>query len=76
VEGRSDRNGAVGSLLSAFTGIIENVCHSFRPNIVVIGAGIPFAEDAWQKITIGTSELDESKSITLVSKCARCLVTR
>ncbi|KAI0348181.1 hypothetical protein BDW22DRAFT_1350346 [Trametopsis cervina] len=46
----------------------------FRPNIVVKGAGIPFAEDAWQKIHIGAKELDESKSISLVSKCMRCLL--
>lgn len=38
------------------------------------GAGIPFAEDAWQKIHVGAKELDESKSISLVSKCMRCLV--
>jgi len=46
----------------------------FRPNIVVKGAGIPFAEDAWQKIAVGTSQSDESQSISLVSKCARCLL--
>ncbi|KAI0686817.1 MOSC N-terminal beta barrel domain-containing protein [Cytidiella melzeri] len=46
----------------------------FRPNIVVRGAGIPFAEDAWMKITVGVSDLDESKHISLVSKCTRCLL--
>ncbi|GJE89452.1 hypothetical protein PsYK624_055530 [Phanerochaete sordida] len=49
----------------------------FRPNIVVRGAGVPFAEDVWQKIYInspGSTTKDESKSFTLVSQCPRCLL--
>lgn len=49
----------------------------FRPNIVVRGAGIPFAEDAWQKIYIvspGSTTKDDSRSFTLVSRCPRCLL--
>ncbi|KIP10154.1 hypothetical protein PHLGIDRAFT_66205 [Phlebiopsis gigantea 11061_1 CR5-6] len=49
----------------------------FRPNIVVKGAGVPFAEDTWQRITIhagANRDVDESRTITLVSRCARCLL--
>ncbi|KAF9486556.1 hypothetical protein BDN70DRAFT_870140 [Pholiota conissans] len=42
----------------------------FRPNIVVHGGG-PFAEDNWEEISIGA---ESSPSITLVSKCTRCLL--
>lgn len=42
----------------------------FRPNFVFRGAGVPFAEDFWRSITIGSN----SSSITLVSKCTRCLL--
>jgi len=43
----------------------------FRPNIVFKGAG-PFAEDDWEEIRIGS---ESSPSLTLVSKCTRCLVS-
>lgn len=43
----------------------------FRPNIVFQGGG-PFAEDAWEEITIGSKS---APRITLVSKCTRCLVS-
>ncbi|THH02362.1 hypothetical protein EW026_g528 [Hermanssonia centrifuga] len=48
----------------------------FRPNIVIKGAGIPFAEDMWQTVAIGPTDGQpkESKTFTLVSKCARCLL--
>lgn len=50
----------------------------FRPNIVVHGAG-PFAEDMWEEIVIASPSsdkltLDSVPGITLVCKCARCLV--
>lgn len=38
---------------------------------------MPFAEDTWQKISINTqpgAPADPSRTITLVSRCARCLV--
>jgi uncharacterized protein YcbX len=43
----------------------------FRPNIVVRGAGIPWAEDMWENVKFGENET----SISLVSKCTRCLVS-
>ncbi|KAF8868096.1 MOSC domain-containing protein [Infundibulicybe gibba] len=42
----------------------------FRPNIVIKGGG-PFAEDMWEEIAIGS---ETAPGITLVSKCARCLL--
>ena len=41
----------------------------FRPNIVVSGAGQPFAEDTWAEIRIG--EL----GFSAVKACARCITT-
>ncbi|KAI8980592.1 hypothetical protein BD414DRAFT_101261 [Trametes punicea] len=55
----------------------------FRPNIVLKGSGVPFAEDMWRRIRLhpvdivdgGTSDApEESRTFTLVSKCARCLL--
>jgi hypothetical protein len=43
----------------------------FRPNIVVRGGGA-FSEDNWEEISIGSKD---GPSITLVSKCTRCLVS-
>lgn len=53
---------------------INNRIHlfRFRPNIVFEGGG-PFAEDQWEEIRIGSPD---GPTITLVSKCARCLVSR
>jgi len=49
----------------------ENVAiERFRPNIVFKGGG-PFAEDQWEEICIGS---EGTPSITLVSKCTRCLL--
>ncbi|KAF8808035.1 hypothetical protein BYT27DRAFT_7099211 [Phlegmacium glaucopus] len=49
----------------------ENVAiERFRPNIVFKGGG-PFAEDKWEEICIGS---EGTPSITLVSKCTRCLL--
>jgi len=42
----------------------------FRPNIIFRGGG-PFAEDDWEEIRIGS---EGSPSITIVSKCTRCLL--
>lgn len=42
----------------------------FRPNIVFSGAGA-FGEDQWEEISIGSKD---APVITLVSKCARCLL--
>ncbi|KAH8099787.1 MOSC domain-containing protein [Cristinia sonorae] len=42
----------------------------FRPNIVVKGAGVPFAEDLWREIVIG----DNTVPITVVCRCSRCLL--
>ena len=50
----------------------------FRPNIVVKGSGVPFAEDMWRQIALRpvepTEASDESRTFMLVSKCTRCLV--
>ncbi|KAI0714592.1 MOSC N-terminal beta barrel domain-containing protein [Earliella scabrosa] len=55
----------------------------FRPNIVFKGSGVPFAEDAWRRVVIHSSpaqggctesDMEESRTFTLVSKCARCLL--
>ncbi|RDB19507.1 Mitochondrial amidoxime-reducing component 1 [Hypsizygus marmoreus] len=46
------------------------VIRRFRPNIVLSGGG-PFAEDQWEEIAIGRKD---APKITLVSKCARCLL--
>ncbi len=40
----------------------------FRPNIVITGASLPHAEDTWQRIRVGSLELD------LVKPCARCAI--
>ena len=40
----------------------------FRPNIVVVGATEPHAEDGWRRIRIGAIDFD------LVKPCARCAV--
>ncbi|KLO20146.1 MOSC-domain-containing protein [Schizopora paradoxa] len=46
------------------------VMERFRPNIVMQGAGIPWAEDLWETIQIGGN----TSTICLVSKCTRCLL--
>ncbi|KAG6831279.1 hypothetical protein H0H93_013807 [Arthromyces matolae] len=42
----------------------------FRPNIIIEGGG-PFAEDAWEEVTIGSKD---APAINLVSYCPRCLL--
>ncbi|KAH9923163.1 armadillo-type protein [Epithele typhae] len=52
----------------------------FRPNIVLKGSGVPFAEDMWRRIVLRPSQpskstgTDEARTFTLVSKCTRCLL--
>ncbi|PAV22641.1 cysteine ase [Pyrrhoderma noxium] len=46
------------------------VMERFRPNIVIGGAGVPWAEDTWERIQVGANTSD----ISLVSKCTRCLL--
>jgi uncharacterized protein YcbX len=41
----------------------------FRPNIVIRGAGTPFAEDTWREIRIGYMHF------SVVKACARCVTT-
>lgn len=54
--------------------------NSFRPNIVIKGTGVPFAEEAMRDIIVAPKFFDNTSIdrrvpvITLVSKCARCLV--
>ncbi|EIN14228.1 hypothetical protein PUNSTDRAFT_58474 [Punctularia strigosozonata HHB-11173 SS5] len=49
----------------------------FRPNIVLKGAGVPFAEDLWEEITIASnvSSSGDAMHIVLVSPCTRCLAS-
>lgn len=55
------------------------LCIRFRPNIVLKGSGVPFAEDMWRQIVlrpvVPPEGPDESRLFTLVSKCTRCLVS-
>ncbi|KAF9469583.1 MOSC N-terminal beta barrel domain-containing protein [Collybia nuda] len=46
------------------------VIRRFRPNVIFSGGG-SFAEDNWETIRIGSKG---APNITLVSKCARCLL--
>ncbi|OCH90529.1 hypothetical protein OBBRIDRAFT_592682 [Obba rivulosa] len=52
----------------------------FRPNIVLSGSGVPFAEDMWREIVVSPAPITDpstarpSQIITLVSKCTRCLL--
>ncbi|KAI0352239.1 hypothetical protein OH77DRAFT_1486006 [Trametes cingulata] len=56
----------------------------FRPNIVLKGSGVPFAEDMWRRIRVhpaqgaddgaSSSGDEEARTFTLVSKCTRCLL--
>ena len=41
----------------------------FRPNVVVGGAGVPYVEDTWSRISIG------DVTFSLVKACARCAIT-
>ena len=41
----------------------------FRPNVVVGGAGAPYIEDTWSRISIG------DVTFSLVKACARCAIT-
>ncbi|KAI0051658.1 hypothetical protein FA95DRAFT_1554182 [Auriscalpium vulgare] len=54
------------------------VIERYRPNVVLKGAGLPFAEDMWKELTIspaGASEVGGGKGFfTLVSKCTRCML--
>lgn len=44
--------------------------HNFRPNFVIeTFDGVPFAEDKWDKIKIGTAEF------YYATPCTRCLLT-
>lgn len=55
------------------------VCR-FRPNIVLKGAGVAYAEDLWREVTIGPSPQAPntleglSQNMTIVDLCGRCLV--
>jgi len=42
---------------------------NFRPNIVISGGISAFAEDSWERITIGDITFE------LVKPCSRCVVT-
>ncbi|TMR06641.1 MOSC domain-containing protein [Nonomuraea turkmeniaca] len=43
--------------------------HRFRPNVVVDGAGTPFAEDEWKRVRIGAVDFRVTKI------CDRCVLT-
>jgi uncharacterized protein YcbX len=47
----------------------------FRANVVLEGAGVPFAEDAWQGITFEPeSGSRNDAALTVISRMVRCLV--
>ncbi|TFY55475.1 hypothetical protein EVJ58_g8225 [Rhodofomes roseus] len=49
----------------------------FRANVIVKGAGVPFAEDFWRTVAINPSQHDNrrhSAIVTFVQKCTRCLL--
>jgi uncharacterized protein YcbX len=49
----------------------------FRPNIVMAGAGVPFAEDGFKHIVVvpaSSAGQEKSDPISIVSKCTRCRV--
>jgi len=70
-----DVPGWVGGLDAARWSTDTVVMERFRPNIVVVGAGVPFAEDMWREAIIGDpATADSARTLTLVSKCARCLL--
>ncbi|CCM01446.1 uncharacterized protein FIBRA_03498 [Fibroporia radiculosa] len=46
----------------------------FRPNIVLKGAGVPFAEDFWRTVVLHSSNSTANSELTLLSKCTRCLL--
>ena len=41
----------------------------FRPNLVIAGAGYPYAEDRWKQMRIGDI------TFSLVKPCSRCVIT-
>ncbi|SEG32805.1 hypothetical protein SAMN05444920_102598 [Nonomuraea solani] len=43
--------------------------HRFRPNVVIDGAGTPFAEDEWKRLRVGEVEFRVTKG------CDRCVLT-
>lgn len=63
-----------GMTMCSYTNQKTTLIHlfRFRPNIVFEGGG-PFAEDQWEEIRIGSPD---GPTITLVSKCVRCLVSK
>jgi uncharacterized protein YcbX len=59
--------------LGSSTGALK-LCR-YRPNVIVEGAGVPFAEDAWRHFTIGpTQGTHENSPITSVARMFRCTV--
>jgi hypothetical protein len=42
----------------------------FRPNVVVRGAGVPFAEDGWKELEVRRNGL----LLRVVKPCARCII--
>ncbi|TCD62695.1 hypothetical protein EIP91_006555 [Steccherinum ochraceum] len=55
----------------------------FRPNIVLKGSGVPYAEDLWREVEIESQSASAptqtqtkgmSQIITVVDQCARCLL--
>jgi len=44
----------------------------FRPNVVVAGAGAPYQEDRWRRITIGDAS---GVAFRVAKSCARCAIT-
>jgi len=75
-----NEQGVIGGLNQDRWKVGEVEMERFRPNIVVKGAGIPFSEEFMREIVVSSqpiqdpSQADSSKTITLIGKCARCLL--
>ncbi|KAI0931062.1 hypothetical protein AcW1_001444 [Taiwanofungus camphoratus] len=76
----NDQEGRIGGLDQARWLKGGLAIERFRPNIVLKGAGVPFAEDMWREIVVSPkpepnpNAAPSAKTITLVSKCTRCLL--
>ncbi len=47
----------------------------FRPNIVVEGSGVPFAEETWGKVDFVGAHGEKRGGMIVVSRCGRCQVS-
>ncbi|KZT73416.1 hypothetical protein DAEQUDRAFT_703847 [Daedalea quercina L-15889] len=75
----ADQDTAIGGLdRERWTKSSSVLIDRFRPNVIIKGAGVPFAEDFWREVTISpSSESSDERhpaEVTFVMKCTRCLL--